>query len=288
MPPKFESYQKRRLASSYISVVISIALVLFMVGVLGLVLLKSTAVANRVKEKVVITLYLKDKVSSKQIQSFKASITEEKFTKRIIYTSKKQAAKEFSKEIGEDFLTFLGENPLKNEIDIFLKAAFITPEKMQEIETRFLKNAFVADVSYDKLLINLLTRISFWLLVLSGFFGLVAIILINSSIRLSIYSKRFNIKTMQMVGATKRFIRRPFIWQGIKLGLIGALLALIGLGVVIYYLDKFAPSLGLLKDYISIGYLAGGVLLAAFIITWLSTFFATQRFLNLQTDELYY
>lgn len=292
MPPKYESYQKRRLASSYISVVISIALVLFMVGVLGLVLLKSTAVANRVKEKVVISLYLKDKISTKQINSFKASITKEEFTKRIIYTSKKQAAKKFSKEIGEDFLTFLGDNPLKNAIDIFLKPDFITPEKMQEIETRFLKNAFVADVSYDKLLINLLTnniqRISFWLLVLSGFFGLVVIILINGAIRLTIYSKRFNIKTMQMVGATKGFIRRPFIWQGIKLGLVGAFLALIGLGVVIYYLDKFAPSLGFLKDYISLSYLGGGVLAAAFIITWLSTFFATQRFLNLQTEELYY
>jgi cell division transport system permease protein len=292
MPSKFESYQKRRLASSYISVVISIALVLFMVGMLGLVLLKSTLVSNRVKEKVAITLFLKDKVSAKQINSFKASIAEEAFTKRVVYTSKKQAARQYSKEIGEDFLTFLGENPLKNAIDIFLKADFVTPEKMQEIEMRFLKNAFVADISYDKPLINLLTkniqRISFWLLIISGFFGLVAIILINSSIRLSIYAKRFNIKTMQMVGATKSFIRRPFIWQGIKLGFIGAFLALIGLGVVIYYLDKFAPSLGLLKDYISLSYLVGGVLVAAFIITWLSTFFATQRFLNLQTDELYY
>ena len=292
MPSKFESYQKRRLASSYISVVISIALVLFMVGILGLVLLKSTLVSNRVKEKVAITLFLKDKVSAKQINSFKISIAEEAFTRRVIYTSKKQAARQYSREIGEDFLTFLGKNPLKNAIDIFLKADFVTPDKMQEIEMRFLKNAFVADISYDKPLINLLTkniqRISFWLLVISGFFSLVAIILINSSIRLSIYSKRFNIKTMQMVGATKSFIRRPFIWQGIKLGFIGAFLALIGLGVVIYYLDTFAPSLGLLKDYISLSYLVGGVLVSAFIITWLSTFFATQRFLNLQTDELYY
>lgn len=292
MPSKFETYQKRRLASSYISVVISIALVLFMVGILGLMLLKSTLVANRVKEKVAITLFLKDNVTSKQINSFKTSLQKEDFTKRIIYTSKKQAAKQYSKEIGEDFLNFLGENPLKNGIDIYLKADFVTPEKMEELETKFLKNAFVADVSYDKLLINLLTknikRISFWLLILSGFFGFVAIILINSSIRLSIYSKRFNIKTMQMVGATKSFIRKPFIWQSIKLGLVGAIIALLGLAVVIYYADKFAPSLGLLKDYISLAYLTGGVLLTAFIITWLSTFFATQRFLNLRTDELYY
>ena len=292
MSTKFDSYQKRRLQSSYFSVVISIALVLFMVGILGLVLLKSTLVANRVKEKVAITLFLKDDVSSKNRNDLKASLQKEEFTKRIIYTSKEKAAKIYSKEIGEDFLKFLGKNPLKNGIDIYLKADFVTPEKMQELETRFLKNAFIADVSYDKPLINLLTknikRISFWLLVLSGFFGLVAMILINSSIRLSVYAKRFNIKTMQMVGATKGFIRKPFIWQSIKLGFLGAILALIGLAIVIYYIDKYIPSLGLLKDYISLGYLAGGVFLSAFIITWISTFFATQRFLNLKTDELYY
>jgi cell division transport system permease protein len=292
MSSRFDSYQKRRLQSSYISVVVSIALVLFMVGILGLILLKSTKVANHIKEKVAFTLFIKDKVTQKQIKSFRESLLKETFTKKAIYTSKTQAAKKYSEEIGEDFLQFLGNNPLKNGIDIYLKAAFVTPEKMQDLETRFLKNAFVADVSYDKSLINLLTknikRISFWLLVFSGFFSLVAMILINSSIRLSIYSKRFNIKTMQMVGATKRFIRKPFIWRSIKLGMIGALLALIGLAVVIYYLDKYIPSLDLLKDYLSLAYLVGGVLLSAFIITWVSTFFATQRFLNLKTDELYY
>ncbi|MEJ6674936.1 MAG: cell division protein FtsX [Flavobacteriales bacterium] len=292
MSSKFESYQKRRLASSYISVVISIALVLFMLGVLGLVLLKSSTVSNRIKEKIVVTLFLKDNVNTGQINAFKDSLAKEDFARRIVYTSKAQAAKKYSKEIGEDFLTFLGENPLKNGIDIYLKAAFVTPGKMGALEARFLKNEFVADVSYDKPLINLLTehlqRIGFWLFVLSGFLALVAIILINSAIRLTIYSKRFNIKTMQMVGATKSFIRNPFIWQGIKLGLVGAFLALIGLGVVVYYLDVFAPSLRLLKDYISLSYLVGGVLLAAFIITLFSTFFATQRFLNLRTDELYY
>ncbi|MFY9241530.1 MAG: permease-like cell division protein FtsX [Polaribacter sp.] len=292
MSIKYDSYQKRRLQSSYISVVISIALVLFMVGILGLILLKSTKVANRVKEKVAMTLFLKDKVTQKQIESFKESLESEPFARMVIYTSKEQAAKNYSEEIGEDFLKFLGENPLKNGLDIYLNADFVTPENMQEMETRFLTNAFVADVSYDKPLINLLTknikRISFWLLVLSSFFGLIAIILINSSIRLSIYSKRFNIKTMQMVGATKGFIRKPFILRSIKLGIIGAILALIGLAIVIFYIDKYAPSLYLLEDYTTLVYIASGVLLSAFLITWFSTFFATQRFLNLQTDELYY
>jgi cell division transport system permease protein len=292
MSKSFDSYQKRRLRSSYFSVVVSIALVLFLVGVLGLIVLKSTKVANTVKEKVALTLFLKDEVSNEKIFTFKESLKKETFTKKVIYVSKEKAAKQYSKEIGEDFLKFLGKNPLKNGIDIYIKADFVTPEKMQELETRFLKNAFVADVSYDKPLINLLTkniqRISFWLLIVSGFFGLVAMVLINSSIRLSIHSKRFNIKTMQMVGATKNFIRKPFIFQSIKLGMIAAFIAFLGLGIVIFYVDKYIPSLELIKDYLTIIYLVVGVLLSAILITWVSTFFATQRFLNLQTDELYY
>ena len=113
-------------------------------------------------------------------------------------------------------------------------------------------------------------------------------LLINSSIRLSIYAKRFNIKTMQMVGATKSFIRRPFIKQSLKLGFLGAVIALLGLAGIIYYLDKYIPELELIKDYITLAYLFGGVLCFAFFIAWLSTFFATQRFLNLQTNDLYY
>jgi len=292
MSTSFDSYQKRRLQSSYFSVVISISLVLFMVGILGLILLKSTKVANHVKEKVAMTLFLKDEVTKKNRDSLQSSLQKEPFTKKIIYVSKKQAAKAYSKDIGEDFLKFLGTNPLKNGIDIYLKAAFVTPEKMETLEKKFRKNTFIADVSYDKPLIKLLTeniqRIGFWLLVLSGFFGFVAMILINSSIRLSVYSKRFNIKTMQMVGATKSFIRKPFIWRSIRLGMLGALISLAGLATVIYYIDQRIPSLELIKDYYTLGYLVGGILGIAFIITWLSTFFATQRFLNLQTDELYY
>ncbi|WP_296633729.1 permease-like cell division protein FtsX [Polaribacter sp.] len=292
MSKKFDSYQKRRLQSSYISVVISIALVLFMVGILSLIVLKSTKVANYVKEKVAVTLFIKDNITQKQIKTFRESLLEEEFTKKAIYTSKAQAAKRFSEQIGEDFLEFLGENPLKNGIDIYLKADFVTQEKVAELEQRFQKNAFVADISYDKPLINLLTknikRISFWLLVLSSFFALVAMILINSSIRLSIYSKRFNIKTMQMVGATKGFIRRPFIFRSLKLGLFGALIALMGVAVIIYYLDKYIPALNFLEDYITLAYISGIVIISSLTITWISTFFATQRFLNLQTDELYY
>ncbi len=292
MTTSFDSFQKRRLQSSYISVVVSIALVLFMIGVLGLVLLKSTKVANHFKEKVVMTLFLKDEVTNESVKKLKESIQKETFVNKVIYIPKEEAAKEYKKDLGEDFLQFLGDNPLKNGIDIYLKADYVTPEKMTELEETFEKNKFIAEVNYDKPLVQLLTkniqRISFWLLVLSGFFGLVAIILINSSIRLSIYSKRFNIKTMQMVGATKSFIRKPFIWQSIRLGLLGAFIAISGLAVLIYYVDKYIPTLELFTDYVALGYVAGGIILIAFFITWISTFFATQRFLNLQTNDLYY
>ncbi|CAA0252784.1 cell division protein FtsX [Tenacibaculum maritimum] len=292
MSTSFDSFQKRRLQSSYISVTISIALVLFMIGVLGLILLKSTKVANHFKEKVAISIFLKDHVDSKQAEALKSSLLKEAFAKKVYYITKEEAANSYKKDLGEDFLKFLGDNPLKNGIDIYLKAAYVTPEKMANIEKELAKNNFVYEVNYDKPLVQLLTKniqkISFWLLVLSGFFGIVAIILINSSIRLSIYAKRFNIKTMQMVGATKSFIRKPFIWQSIKLGFLGAIVALIGLGFLIYYVDQYIPTLELLSDYISISYVTGGILIAAFIITSLSTFFATQRFLNLQTNDLYY
>ncbi len=288
----FDSYQKRRLRSSYFSVVISITLVLFMVGFLGLVLLKSTQVANHFKEEVVITLFLKNNTSNDQIENLRNSLIKEIFTRKIVYISKDDAAKFYAEDLGEDFVNYLGTNPLKNSIDIYLNPGFVTPEKMGEIAERFKDNSYVFEVSYDKPLVTFLTqniqRVSFWLFVISSFFGLIALILINSSIRLSVYSKRFNIKTMQMVGATKGFIRKPFIWNGVQLGFIGAIISLIGLSVVIYYIDQKIPTLQLTTDYTTLAYLGGGILIIAFVISWLSTFFATQRFLNLQTEKLYY
>jgi len=292
MSSKFESYQNRRLRSSYFSVVISIALVLFMVGFLGLVLLKSSQVANHFKEEIVITLFLKNETSKEQIKNLRNSLKKEEFVSNIVFIDKEEAAKFYAEDLGEDFIAYLGTNPLKNSIDIYLKPDFVTPIKMEQISKRFQKNSLVFEVSYDKTLVTFLTqniqKVSFWLFIISSFFGLIALILINSSIRLSIYSKRFNIKTMQMVGATKRFIRKPFLWRSVKLGFLGALISFLGLGIVIYYIDKKIPTLELLSDYSVMIYVSSGIVIVAFIISWLSTFFATQRFLNLQTEELYY
>jgi cell division transport system permease protein len=292
MATSFEKYQKRRLISSYFSVVISISLVLFLLGLLGLLVLNSKRVGDYFKEQIPIVVFLKDSAKEVEITQLKQSLALSEYTKSADYVSKEQAAEEHSAVIGEDFMEYLGDNPLQNSIDVRMIAEFVTPEKVEEIVSEIKSKDFVDDVVYDKPLIQQLTdnvkKISFWVLVVAGLFLFIAVLLINSSIRLSVYAKRFTIKTMQMVGATKRFIRRPFIWNSIKLGVIGAVVAMIGMAVVLYYIDKSFPELYLLNDKVLLGALFVFVLLMGFLITWLSTFFATQRFLNLRTDELYY
>ena len=195
-------------------------------------------------------------------------------------------------EIGEDYVSYLGENPLQDNIDVRLKADFVTPAKVEEIIQELRTKDFVEDIGYDKPLIEELTsnvqKISFWVLVVAAVFLFIAILLINSSIRLSVYAKRFTIKTMQMVGATKGFIRRPFIWKSIRLGIIGAIVAMGGMALTLFYLDKTFPELRLMEDTLLLGGLFLFIFLMGFLISWISTFFATQRFLNLRTDELYY
>ncbi|SFS47487.1 cell division protein FtsX [Lutibacter maritimus] len=292
MDKSFEKYQKRRLRSSYFSVIISIALVLFLVGILGLIVLKTNSITKHFKEKVAITVFLKDDAKNDDIKILQAELKKAEYTKSVTFISKSEAAKIYSEEIGENFLDFLGENPLKDAFDVSLKSDFVTPEKMLEIENQLKIRSIVAEVSYDKPLIEILTknitRLSFWMLLFSGLFTLIAVVLINSSIRLSVYSKRFTIKTMQMVGATKGFIRVPFIIQSIKLGIIGAFVSIVGLLLFITYINKMVPEIELLSDYKILGILFVTIISLGILITWISTFFATQRFLNLRTDELYY
>jgi cell division transport system permease protein len=263
-----------------------------MLGILGLLVINTKKVSNLFKEQAAITLYFNNDVKKDQIKKLEESIKKEPFTKYTKFTSKEEAAEIYKKENGEDFMNFLGYNPLQNSIDIFVKADFVTPEKMEEIYAKYKKNSYISDVSYDRPLIDLLTKnvrkLSLFILIFSALATLVVVVLINSSIRLSVYAKRFTIKTMQMVGATKRFIRRPFIRGSVKLGIIGSLIAIAGLAIVVYYIDKNFPEIGLLKDHIQLAILFGGIFVLGILITWLSTFFATQRFLNLRTDELYY
>ncbi|WDF63111.1 cell division protein FtsX [Flavobacterium sp. KACC 22763] len=291
MSSNFDKFQKRRLISSYFSVVLSVFLVLFLLGVLGLFIINSKQLADDFKEKIAMTVFFKNEANDSIIKAFNTELKRAPFAKSFVYVSKEKAAKEHTDIIGEDFLTFLGENPLLNSYDIHLKADYVERDSIVKIENNFRKNAMISDIVYDKQLVNLVNdnirKVSMWILIISGFLTVIAVLLINSSLRLSIHSNRFIIKTMQMVGATKAFIRKPFVMRSVKLGMLGAGLAIIALIALLLYVDTNFPGLGILEDKV----LTGLVLVAVFglgvLITWVSTHFATQRFLNLRTDDLY-
>ena len=291
MASSFEQYQKRRLISSYFSVVLSIFLVLFLLGALGLFVINSKKITNDFKENIPMTVFFKNEATDSILNVFDTELKNADFIKEYAFVHKDSAAKNNVDIVGKDFMEFLGFNPLQNSFDINLKGDYVIADSIKKIETNIKKNDYVSEIIYDKGLVdavnNNVEKISYYILIISAFLAIIAMLLINSSLRLSIYSHRFTIKTMQMVGATKSFIRKPFIWRSIKLGLVGSALAIIALIALVYYVDGLLPNLKLTKDYFSLGIILGGVLILGIIITWISTFFATQRFLNLRTDDLY-
>lgn len=291
MSSSFEKFQKRRVITSYFSVVLSIFLVLFLLGILGLFVINSKRLSNNFKEEIVMSVYFKNEANDSVFKEFEKEMKTSKFAKDFIFISKEAAAKEHEKTLGENFTEFLGANPLYNSYDIHLKSDYVTNSGFSKVENEIRRNPMIADVGYDKQLISLVNdnikNISMWVLIISGLFAFVSVLLINSSLRLSIYANRFIIKTMQMVGATKSFIRKPFIKTSVILGLIGSGLAILALVGTLVYIETNFPSLEILVDKIAIGAVLLGVLVLGVIITWISTYFATQRFLNLRTHDLY-
>lgn len=291
MASSFDKFQKRRLISSYFSVVLSVFLVLFLLGILGFFIINSKKLADDFKEEIAMTVFFKNDANDSILKAFGKELKSAPFAKSFDYVSKEAAAKQHTDIIGEDFMEFLGENPLQNSFDIHLKADYVIKDSIAKVESRLRKNIMVADIVYDKQLVNLVNdnikKVSMWILIISGFLTFIAILLINSSLRLSIHSNRFIIKTMQMVGATKAFIRKPFVMRSVKLGMIGAGLAIIALVGVLIYIETNFPGLGILEDKLLVALVLLLVFGAGVLITWIGTYFATQRFLNLRTDDLY-
>ena len=285
-----DKYQKRRLLSTYFSVVISISLVLFMVGVLGLLLLNSKKVADHFKEQIAFTIYISDSAKPIEVKQLQKSLTLRKETKSVRFISKEEAAESHANDIGEDFMEFLGYNPLLSSIDVYFISDYVSPAFLAELKRDFETRAYVSEVFYDipllEILDNNIKKITQGIIALSGFFIVIAILLINSSIRLSVYSKRLVIKTMQLVGATKRFIQRPFIWKHLQLGLLGALLACGSMSFLLFKLNERFPELNLLEQPEEAGLIFFIIIMMGVVITAASTFFATQRFLNLTTDAV--
>ncbi len=278
--------------SSYASVVISISLVLFLLGLLSFIVLKTSALAEHIKQQVELNVFLTGSDDPDQAPGIQKIIDKKDYTLHTSFISKEKAAQEMIEETGQDFVAFLGTNPLKDVINLHLKPEYVSTEKIENILKDIQSIDGVYEVSYNKSLIELLNKnlrtIGFWILLVSALLTSIAVVLINAAIRLSVYSKRFTIKTMQMVGATKSFIRRPFIKSGIKLGIAGALIAITAITGLAYYIDSTIPNIHLTNDYRILGITAGIILVAGIVITWISTYLATKKFLNLRTDQLYY
>jgi cell division transport system permease protein len=286
-----DSYPKKRVLNSYVSVVISITVVLLFLGVLGLFLLNTKNVASHFKEQIVMTVYLKDSAKDIEITQLQKKIQLDPATKKVQYTPKEEAAEQYSRDIGEDFLEFLGYNPLLNSLDIYFNANYVNTLSLTQTKNEIESADFVDEVVYDQPLVTLLDeniqKISVVLMICTVLFIGIALVLINSSIRLSIYSKRVIIKTMQLVGATKSFIRKPFIWSHLRLGILSSFLALLLLSFLLWEVNSRFPELEMLKQKKELMLVYGGILILGVGITSISTFFATQRYLNLKTNAVY-
>lgn len=288
MDQQFEEFQKKRLLSSYLSVIVIISIVLFLFGVLGLSVISIKSVGNSFKEKLTVSIYLKDDIKNVEINQLKNSLIMSSYIKNIEFISKDEAAIFMEEEYGEDFIDDIGYNPLVNSIDINIKANYINNRTLDSISTKILEYKFVDDIIYDRDLISImnknLNKIAFWIFPASIIFTLIAFLIINSSIRLSVFSKRHTIKTMQMVGATKDFIRRPFIVQNIKLSLISSIIASIGLAILIAYINQTVSIMEVLNISL-LAILFVFIIILGIVISWSSTYFATQNILNLNTEK---
>ena len=279
-----EKHTKRKLASSYMSVVVSMTVVLFLIGFLGIFILNSKKVSDHFKEQIVLSIFIKDSAKNIQIKQLQKTLSLKESIRKVTYVSKEEASRLYANEIGEDFLEFLGYNPLLNSIDVFLNAEFVKSGEINSLIQTLERYDYIDEIIYDEPLVELLEenieQISLWIMVLSGIFILVAVLLINSSIRLSIFSKRLVIKTMQLVGANKSFIRKPFIKNHIMMAIISSILSLSGLMLLILSIDKNIPELKLLSNQVELFLIFTFVLVVGIVITFFSAFFATQRYLK--------
>ena len=289
MSSYIERYERRRLRSSYISVALSISLVLVLLGALGILLFNTDRLGNYFKEQLVLTAYIKPDAKDIEIEQLIKSLAVSNYVKESTFVSKEEAAALYTEEIDQDFVSFLGFNPLRDGVEVRIKADFISSEFASSVKTDLLEKTFIEEVIYDVELLELLDSnfkiVRNVLLWAAGIVLLIALLLINASIRLSIYSKRLVLKTMRLVGAKKSFIRRPFIKTYAGLGLVGATLASVLLGAILWRLDQVYPSLDLLSQRAPLLSIVAALYLIALLITVLSTYLSASRFLSLKATS---
>jgi cell division transport system permease protein len=282
----------QKLKTSSVTVVISLALVLFMLGLLGLVVINAKKLSNHIKENVGFQVVLKDTTTTAELDILKQEISSSAFTKNVDYISKDEAAKKLQNDLGEDFISFLGYNPLLSSLDVKLNSDYANVDSLAGFEKQIMQKHFVKEVIYHKDMIKQVNDnaklISLYILIFSGLLLVVAIALINNTIRLSIYAKRFLIRTMYLVGATQGFIRMPFIFKGIRQGIIAGLLAGFLLAGFLVLSTNYIPDLLQLQDPNLLAVLFGGIVALGILISGLSAALSVSRYLRLKTDDLYF
>ncbi|MGV8135555.1 MAG: cell division protein FtsX [Mangrovibacterium sp.] len=292
MLKKRQARIKRRLVRSYLVATVSITLVLFLVGMMALLVLNAGRLSDYVRENVGFTLILNDDVREVEVLRLQKNLSATKFVKTTRYVDKEEAAKELAKDLGEDFAGFLGFNPLFSSVDVKLHAAWMQADSLTILERKFLEYPQVKEVYYQRDLVKVINdnvqRLSILLLVFSGLLLFIFITLINNTIRISIYSQRFIINTMKLVGATRSFIRRPFVVKSVSYGLVAGLVADACIFLLIWSYRKDFGNLISWEQSDSIAVAFAMVLLFGVLISWLSTHLAVNKFLRLRFEELFY
>ncbi len=283
---------KTRLRSSYLTLVVSVSLVLFLLGILGLVLINAKGLSDYFRESLSFWVMLDDDAREADIRLLQKDLDAKAYVKSTEYVSKDEAAAKMKEELGEDFISFLGDNPLPPSIDVYLLSDYTSPDSVAKIEKYILEYPFVKEVYYQESLLYLINenvnKISVFLLVISLFLFLIALTIINNTIRLSIYSKRFLIRTMQLVGATRSFIRRPFLVQSAFHGFLAALISMILLMGLLYMIEKEFFMMFTFESTNLLILLGLAIIITGILINIISTWFSVNRYLSISEDKLYY
>jgi cell division transport system permease protein len=280
-------------AGSYAMSLVSITLVLFLLGAFAIFLVHARKLSNHVKENIGFEVVMNSDVKEANILRLQKELDAMPAVKSTEYITKDEAIERLSEDLGEDFLEWLGpeENPLLPSIDVRFHAAYANNDSIALIETMLLENPDVKEVYYQKSLVDLINnnirKIAIVLMVISLILLLIAIALIRNTIRLSIYSKRFLVRSMQLVGATESFIRKPFLRQGVSQGFFGGLLADVFLVIILYAASKRIPDLALIRDLYDISAILAGIVFLGMLIAWFSTRTALDKFLKADLDKLY-
>lgn len=288
-----KSSSKSRVAGSYFLSLMSIALVLFLLGVFALLMIHAQKLSNHLKENIGFEIVMNSNVKEDNILKLQQELEALPSVKSTEYIPKEEAIRRLSEDLGEDFLQWLGneENPLLPSIDVRFNAEWANNDSLTVIQAQLLKNKDVKEIYYQKSLVDLINqnvnRIGIALMVASLVLLIIAITLIRNTIRLSIYSKRFLVRSMQLVGATPAYIRRPFIRSGILQGFFGALLADAFLALLLYGLTKRLPELTFVQDYTIIIGIFVGIIILGILLGGLSTRLALRKYLNADVDRLY-